>query len=407
LLISSIGFLAIIFSFSYIEKQQNRYYTVLLLLLAASTGVVLTADIFNMFVFFEILCISSYVLVAYHRQSDSFEAAFKYLVQGSIGSAFILIAIGIIYGMFGTLNLAQIAQGIVFPLKFPLKVALALFIAGFGVEAAIFPLHSWLPDAHPAAPSPVSALLSGVAIKVGLYAVIRIVFTIFGYKGIFLPLLFLAALTFIIGEVSAFRQDNLKRMLAYSSIGQIGLITMAISFGTVYSVTAGFLQVFNHTLSKSLLFLAAGVFFYQRNTLDIVKLKAVAYDNVFVSSAFVIGCLSLIGLPPFFGFLSKLAVIMSFFRYGGMAAYIIIISVIIITAIEAGYFFKVLGVIYQKEESFPKTQRSIRPLFVIPVVVLALSIIVFGLFPQGVQRIAYSAAAGLIDKTGYIKSIFS
>ena len=408
LLVSLVGFCAVVFSFSYIEEEKNRYYALLLLLLAGSSGVVLAADIFNMFVFFEILCISSYALVAYQRKADSFEAAFKYLVQGSVGSSFILIAIAIIYGLFGTLNLAHIARHISFPLTFSLKVALALLVAGFGVEAAIFPFNFWLPDAHPAAPSPVSAVLSGLAIKVGLYAVLRLIFTIFGYPGVFLPLLFLALFTFVIGEFAALAQGNLKRMLAYSSMGQIGLIAAVMSFGSVYTFTAGFLQIFNHALAKSVLFLASGVFFYQGHSLEISDLKGAGRKNVLVGAAFAAGIFSLVGLPPFLGFFSKLAILVSLFRTQGtlVLAYIFIFLIVILTAVEAAYFLRVLGVLYQKPAVFSAASGGKKmALMQIPVVFLGLLLLGLGLFPQIVQKIAYFAASSLLNKAAYIKFI--
>ena len=156
-----------------------------LLLVTGAMGVVLTGDIFNLFVLFEILCISSYALTGYNRDKEGAEAAFKYLVQGTVGSMLILIAIAFVYGLFGTLNMADIAQRVSSVNSTYLFVTLALFIAGFGVEAAAFPLNAWLPDAHASAPSSISAILSGIAIKTGVYAMARTTYTLFNASGLF------------------------------------------------------------------------------------------------------------------------------------------------------------------------------------------------------------------------------
>jgi len=165
--------------------------------------------------------------VAYLGDKAGIESAVKYLIQGALGSSLILLGIGILYGQFGTLNMADIAGNIDSVHSISIFLPLVLMITGFGVEAAIFPLNAWLPDAHSSAPSSISAILSGIAIEVGLYAMVRIVFTVFGASSLFLFLVFLGVLTLLIGEMCAFSQDNIKRMLAYSSIGQIGLIVFA------------------------------------------------------------------------------------------------------------------------------------------------------------------------------------
>jgi len=418
-IISLVGLIVSIYALGYINAVKGRaekYHILYLLLLTGATGLVLTGDIFNLFVFYEILCISSYALVAYSGSKAGVEAASKYLIQGSIGSAFVLLGIALIYGQFGTLNMADIAKSINLQaaavpvltagrhslLSLPLFVPLALFITGFGVEAAIFPLNSWLPDAHPAAPSPVSAVLSSLAIKTGVYAIFRIVLTIFGYHGVFLPLLILAMFTLFAGEFSAYRQNNLKRMLAYSSIGQIGLIVLALSLNTQGSVSAGIMQIINHALSKAVLFLAAGFFFYQRNSFNINELKGVGSSSFIVSFSFAVGFLSLIGIPPLFGFLSKLSIFISILRNSSILAYILIFFLVALTAVEAAYFFRVFAVIFSKEGR-ADAKRSFY--LEAPVFILAAVIILLGIFPYWPQKMAHFAASDLMDKAGYIKAV--
>ena len=190
-LISITGFLVAIYALKYIkEGAEQMYHMLYMLLLTGATGVVLTGDIFNLFVFFEVLCISSYALVAYLGNKAGIESSVKYLIQGSIGSSFLLIGIGLLYGQFGTLNMADIASQIETVSSTSIFVPMIFMITGLGIEAAIFPLNAWLPDAHSSAPSSISAILSGIAIEVGLYAVIRVLFTIFGISSflMFFPL---------------------------------------------------------------------------------------------------------------------------------------------------------------------------------------------------------------------------
>jgi len=221
-LIALVGLLVSIYALGYIKEGAiEKYHTLYLLLITGATGAVLTGDIFNLFVFFEILCISSYSLVAYLGNKAGIESAVKYLLQGALGSSLILLGIGLLYAKYGTLNMADLAVNIHSIKSFSNFLPFILLVTGFGVEAAIFPLNAWLPDAHSSAPSSISAILSGIAIEVGLYAVVRVVFTIFGASSFLVFLLFLGVLTLLIGEMSAFSQNNIKRMFAYSSIGQI------------------------------------------------------------------------------------------------------------------------------------------------------------------------------------------
>jgi len=406
LLISLIGLFSAIYSLRYIKSEQYyKYYSLFLLLITGATGSVMTGDIFNLFVFFEILCISSYILVAFEKNKDSYEAAIKYLVQGSLGSTLILLGIGILYGLFGTLNMADIAQKIHGLDSIYLKTALAFLITGFGVEAAIFPLNTWLPDAHPTAPSSISAMLSGVAIKVGVYAVFRVVFTIFGYGSVFVPLLALGVFTLITGELSAYRQDNLKRLLAYSSTGQIGLIVIALSIGSTFSITAGLYQILSHALAKSLLFLSAGYFLIKYKSLSITKLKGVGRSNILVFSSMVIAIFSLLGIPPLIGFYSKFSIFMSLFKTRIPALFPILATIIIMTGVEAAYFLRLISRLSSASENNNTTvceKVSSDWFMIIPIVTLAILIIISGFYPQTIQTVLHNAADNLLDKSNYI-----
>jgi len=406
-IIALVGLLVSIYALDYIkEGATEKYHTLYLLLLTGATGVVLTGDVFNLFVFFEILCISSYALV-------------EYLIQGAVGSSLLLIGIGLLYGQFGTLNMADIAGQIGSASPMSLFVPMILMITGLGVEAAIFPLNAWLPDAHSSAPSSISAILSGIAIEVGLYAVARVVFTIFGASSIFLLLAFVGIVTLLVGEMCAFSQNNIKRMLAYSSIGQIGLILFALAIATSYGVAGGLFQLVSHTLAKALLFLAAGYMIYQTGSSQISALEGMGKKMPLTCLAFTIGAFSLVGLPPFVGFPSKFLIVRAALATGETVFAVLIGLALLGTVIEAAYFFRVIQVLYFKRENEltetheaafggPKPNPGSKEAPVaalIPMFVLVALIVVVGIYPKLVTDALNSAAGELLDRLGYIRSV--
>ncbi|MHC4361142.1 MAG: complex I subunit 5 family protein, partial [Planctomycetota bacterium] len=236
LVISVVSAAAMLFSVRYMEQYtaKPKYLTLFLLMVAGMNGVVLSGDIFNLFVFLEIASIASYALVGFGCESEELEASFKYMVLGSIASIFVLFGVALVYGNTGSLNMAYISKAIqTSGLNPGLTFSLGLFITGFGLKAALVPFHAWLPDAHPSAPAPISAMLSGVLIKaLGIYALARLLFNVFG---ITVPmswiLIVLGILSMICGAFLAMGQWDLKRLLAYSSISQIGYVILGIGLG--------------------------------------------------------------------------------------------------------------------------------------------------------------------------------
>jgi len=405
-LIALVGLLVSIYALDYIREGATQLYHMLyLLLLTGATGVVLTGDIFNLFVFFEILCISSYALVAYLGNRAGIESAVKYLIQGAIGSSLMLIGIGLLYGLFGTLNMADIARNIDSVSSISIFVPLVLLITGLGVEAAIFPLNAWLPDAHSSAPSSVSAILSGIAIKVGLYAVVRVIFTIFGASSILQFLVFLGLVTLLIGEVSAFSQNNIKRLLAYSSIGQIGLIVFALGMGISSGVVGGLFQLISHALSKALLFLAVGYMIYRSGSMDISKLEGMGKRMPLTSLAFTIGAFSLVGLPPFIGFPSKFLIIRAALSKHELLSTVLVAFVLLGTVIEGAYFFRIVQVLYFKGNP-TDLQREEAPVpALIPIFILIVLIVMVGVYPKPMIAILNSASSELLNRIEYIRSV--
>ena len=406
-LIALAGLGIAIYAISYIRTGPTvRYHMLYMLLLIGATGVVLTGDVFNLFVFFEVLCISSYALVAFFGDRSGLEAAAKYLIQGAVGSALLLMGIGLLYGLYGTLNMADIASRIGSISDTSVFLPLALILSGLGVEAAIFPLNAWLPDAHSSAPSSISAILSGIAIEVGLYAAVRMIFTVFGATSILVFLLFLGVLTVLVGELCAFAQTNIKRMLAYSSIGQIGLILFAFSMASSGSVTGGLFQLLTHTLSKALLFLAAGYMIHRSGSMEISSLNGMGRRMPLTSIAFTFGAFSIVGLPPFVGFPSKFLIVRSALEQQQTLFTVLLGIVLLGTLVEGAYFFRVVQALYFRKSSGESTSRSLAPaLPVISMLILAALIVLVGVYPQPVADALGRAASDLLDRTAYIGSV--
>ncbi|MCD6588813.1 MAG: hypothetical protein J7K88_09705 [Candidatus Fermentibacteraceae bacterium] len=403
-LISLAGLVVSIYSLSYIKNGPVvKYHMLYMLLLTGATGVVLTGDLFNLFVFFEILCISSYALVAYHGDRAGIESSIKYLIQGTVGSGLLLIGIGFIYGIFGTLNMADIAMKIATVEQSTLFVPMILMVAGLGVESAIFPLNAWLPDAHSSAPSSISAILSGIAIEVGLYAVARIVFTVFGISDIYLFFAFLGILTLLIGEMCAFAQSNIKRMLAYSSIGQIGLILFALALATNNTVTGGLFQLVNHTISKGLLFLSAGYMIYRSGSMEISSLNGMGKRMPLTSLAFTVGAFSLVGLPPFAGFPGKFLIVSGALLKGQMVINILVGLVLLSTVIEGTYFFRVIQALYFKDGNGERKRAPATA--VTAMITLMILIVALGVYPKFLADFLSSASSDLLDKMSYVGSV--
>lgn len=327
LLASSVAMIALCYSVGYIEEEGQRlaYHPLFHLLLMGIYGAFLTGDIFNLFVFFEILLIASYALVAFAGEDYQLEASLKYATINLIASAVFLLAVGGLYGVMGTLNMADLSTKIgQLQDAGPLVTIFLLFLAVFGVKASMFPFYFWLPDAHSSAPTPISAILSGVLIKVGAYSMIRV------SSVIFVPLrpdvqnwiLALAAITMVIGACGAIAQSDIKRLLAYSSVGQMGYILLGLGIGTPLALVSTLLFVVNHALAKAMLFLIAGVAIEATGTREMGRMGGLGRQMPWTAGAFFVGTMAIAGVPPLFGFFAKFLLIQAAIEagYGLLAA---------------------------------------------------------------------------------------
>lgn len=360
--INTIAFASILYSWSYLKQYTDewKYYTLFMLMLAGMNGVVITGDLFNLYVFLEIAAISSYSLVAFGCEHEELEASFKYLVLGSVASSMILIGIGLLYGLTSTLNLADIANHLPRQGLWLTRFIVTLFIMGFGLKAALVPFHAWLPDAHPSAPAPISAMLSGVLIKaLGVYALSRVLFNIIGLTPeIQKILLVLGTASMIIGVMLAIYQWDFKRLLAYHSISQIGYVVLGIGLGTPLGILGGLFHLFNHATFKSLLFLNAGAVEYATGTRQLGKMGGLREKMPITAGTSLIASMSIAGVPPFNGFWSKLLIIIACVQADHIwlaiaAAFVSIITLASFLKVQKYAFFGTLNQTWENIKEVP------------------------------------------------------
>lgn len=405
-----VGLASSIYSASYMDHDTglNSYYTLLSAMILGMVGVVSAGDFFTFFLFWEIMSISSYALVAFRKDRwEPVEAGFKYLVMSSAGSALMLSGIAIIYGIVGTLNFAGIALATRTPTLASdpwIILAISLLIVGFGIKAAIAPMHTWLPDAHPAAPSPISSLLSGVMIKTGIYGLLRfyILFqTLHVYWGFILSIL--AFLTMFIGNLTAMFQTDIKRLLAYSSIAQVGYITFALSIGTVQSISAGLLHVFNHAMMKGLLFMAAGAFYHATGSRDISVLEGIGRRMRVTGILLSIGLLAIAGMPGLNGFVSELLIVSAAIQ---RELYIQATLTILNFVISVAYYLRLLQRIMLREPKGEVLKVEEAPATMIAGMVILTSLCIFvGVYPSMLISISEAAGRAALDIGSYIAPI--
>ncbi len=333
--VNLVGLAAAIYSVDYMRRYTDkpRYYSLFLFLVAGMNGVILAGDLFNLYVLMEIAAVASYALVAFGCEHEELEASFKYAVLGALASTFILIAVALVYGVTGTLNMAHIASRVSDSGLDPsLLFAIALFLCGFGLKAALVPFHAWLPDAHPSAPAPVSAMLSGVLIKaIGIYVLARLIYNVFGAdEGVLGLLRWLGVISMVVGGLLATGQWDMKRLFAYSSISQVGYIVLGLGLGTPLGLVGALYHLVNHSLFKSLLFLNAGAVEYATGSRNLRQLGGLNRVIPITGVTSLLASMSIAGIPPLNGFWSKLIIILACVQSGfyGFAAAAVAMSIV-------------------------------------------------------------------------------
>lgn len=397
LAISIIVFACSLFSLRFLLRFTGswKFYTLFMLMTAGMMGIVITGDLFNMFVFLEIAAISSYALVAFGIEAEELEASFKYMVMGEIGGLTFLLAIALIYAKVSTLNLADISislQLIRDTTFFWMVLGMMLF--AFAIKAALVPFHSWLPDAYPAAPAPISSLLAGICTKVfGVYTAARMIFNVFALSRESDPLFFnilvgLGLLSITFAGVTALYQKDYKRLLAYSSISQVGFIMLGFGIGNFYGVVGAVFYILAHSFAKALLFFTSGSVVYATGSRDIDKLNGLGEQMPTTAWSFRIGALSVIGLPPLVGFFAKFFIIIGAIQSGFLWLAIV---AIILSVLSLAYLLKIENNVFMKKgkskaQEAPFTMR-------IAMVFLVVLIVVFGIGFQPIKNFLIGPAA--------------
>ncbi|TRX56452.1 monovalent cation/H+ antiporter subunit D family protein [Thalassomonas sp. M1454] len=382
-----------------IVKGKHTYFYVLYLLsLTGMLGIVATGDAFNVFVFLEITSLSAYALIAMGKKKQAVWASFQYLVMGTIGATFILIGIGLMYQMTGTLNMQDLSQ------RLPevaqtrtVFTAFAFVIVGVCLKLAMFPLHLWLPNAYAYAPSIVTSFFSATSTKVAIYLLIRFTFSVFGLSFSFttvpLQTLFmtLGLVGIFVASISAIYQHNIKHLFAYSSIAQIGYMIVGFSISSVAGLTATLLHLFNHALMKSAIFLALAAVAYRVGNVRLDSLRGLGRQMPLTMAAIVIGGLSLIGVPLTVGFVSKWYLLSALIEQGWWPVAVLILLGSMLAVI---YVWKVVEVAYFKEPvGTPVKEAPIG--FLIPIWILVLANVYFGIDTRFSVQVAQAAAESL------------
>ncbi len=405
IIVAAIGAVTIPYARTSIAKEVEEdrgplFYAAFLLCLSGLLGISVTGDVFNVFVFLEISSLSAYSMIALGKDRRALTASFQYLIMGSVGASFIVIGIGLMYVMTGTLNMADLA------VRLPevadnrtIPVAFTFLTVGITLKLALFPLHLWLPNAYTYAPSAVTAFIASTATKVSVYLLLRFFFTIFGetfsYEAMQLDMVLmpLSIVAILAMSLVAIYQANVKRLLAFSSVAQIGYMVLGISFGSVLGVTAGIIHLFNHALMKGALFMAMGCVMYSVGSVRIEKMAGLGKRMPWTMAAFVGGGLSLIGVPATVGFVSKWYLVQAALEQGSWA----IAGVVMVGSLMALiYVWKVVEVAYFQE---PDPDHEIReaPLsLLLPTWALVAASFYFGIDASLTADVATQAAETLI-----------
>ncbi len=385
------------------DDKAAWFYCMFLLCLTGLLGMAVTGDAFNVFVFLEISSLSTYVLIALGPDRRALLASFQYLVMGTIGATFYIIGIAFLYILTGTLNIADMAERLA-PIaqeqSRAISAALAFIAVGLSLKIALFPLHVWLPNAYAYAPSWVTVFLSATATKVAIYVLIRFLFGVFGVAVDLeaLPVtelivaLSLAAM-FVASLVAVF-ENNLKRMLAYSSVGQIGYITLGVGLANQLGLTGGLAHLYNHAVMKAALFLAAGAIVFRIGTCTLDRLAGLGRKMPLTMVCFTIAGFGLIGTPGTAGFISKWYLAAGALERGWWPIVLLIMASSMIAFV---YVWRVLEVVWLREPS-PEVAAAKDPpaSMAVPMVLLTLATVYFGFETRLTAGVGGAAAQALL-----------
>lgn len=390
------------------ERQKFGFFPLLNFLLMGVCGAFLTGDIFNLYVWFEVMLMSSFVLMVLGGDKKQMEGGVKYVTINLISSAIFLSGLGILYGQIGTLNMADLALKIrTLPDTEVINIVAMLFLAAFGIKAAVFPMFFWLPASYHTPPAAISAIFAGLLTKVGVYAMIRS-FTLFFVvdTGFNHPLiLWIAGLTMVTGVLAAASQFEFRRILSFHIISQIGYMIMGLGIFTKLAIAGSVFYIIHHIVVKTNLFLIAGVVNRLKGTYDLKKLGGLYKGYPFLALLFVIPAFSLAGIPPLSGFWAKFVLIKAGLEVG---QYAIVIVALVVSVLTLYSMTKIWAEAFWKaapdkavEDASQKPEFSL----IFPIALLAGITIIIGLMTEPFFNIALKAAEQLIDPAEYIKAV--
>jgi len=380
-------------------KQLSLFYATFLLCLDGLLGITLTGDIFNLFVFLEISSLSSYALISMGRHRRALTASFQYLIMGTIGATFFLIGVGLMYAETGTLNMADLSTRLPAVLEHrTVHTAFAFIVVGVGLKLAMFPLHLWLPNAYTYAPSAITVFLAATATKVAIYIMIRVVYTVFstGFAqdtptdDMFL---ILGVFGVLVASVYAIYQRDAKRLLAYSSVAQIGYMVLGIGFASAMGLMATTLHIFNHALMKGALFMAVGALVYRVGSSRIEDFSGLGRQMPWTFAAIFVAGLSLIGIPGTAGFISKWYLVLAALEQDAWLIAVVILAGSLLAVI---YMWKLVEALFFREATEPDGSIKEAPLLMlIPTWIMVLANIYFGFNTELTVSAAKTASAVL------------
>lgn len=404
-LVSAISTVVLVGAQTSIEKEipkdkHTLFYICFLLCFAGLLGIVATGDAFNVFVFLEISSLSTYTLIGLGRDRRALWASYQYLIMGTIGATFILIGIGLMYMMTGTLNMADLAERLP-EVAYTKTVftAFAFFIVGVCLKLALFPLHLWLPNAYAYAPSVVTAFLAATATKVAIYILIRFIFSVFGvsFSLSHLPLSYIFMGLGLVGifaaSIVAIMQTNVKRLFAFSSVAQIGYMVLGIGLGTQNGLKAALLHMFNHALMKGAIFMAIAGVVYRIGAANLDQFRGLGRQMPLTMAAVVVGGLSLIGVPLTVGFVSKWYLILALLEKG---LWPIVGLVLVGSLLAVVYVWKLIEIAYFQQPLEENSHIKEAPLtLLMPTWLLVIANIYFGIDTEFTNRASTMAAHAL------------
>lgn len=420
LLVTLSGILAVatsLYSLTDIDRERRIYgfYPLMQILLMGANGAFLTGDIFNLYVWFEVMLIASFVLLVLGNERRQMEGAVKYVTLNLISSALFLTAIGIVYGSVHALNLADLAQRIPdIPIAMHNTLAM-LFLVAFGIKAAVFPLFFWLPDSYHTPPTTVTALFAGLLTKVGVYAMLRMFTLLFigQLEYTHMIILVIAGFTMVVGVLGAVAQNEVRRILAFHSVSQVGYMIMGLGLMTASSLAGGIFFFLHHSLVKSNLFLISGIMQRQAGSVTLKHIGDLISRTPYLALLFLISALSLAGLPPFSGFWAKLALVQAGLALGETTAYLVIAASLAVGLFTLISMTKIWNEAFWKKapegmDALAATASAGRRgewMMYLPVLLMTALILFLGLMPQPLLHLVQLAAAQLMDPSAYVQAV--